>query len=129
LLVHLQRLYESPGVRVEVLGDKVRLSLEKAIPLGLVLNELFTNALKYAFPEREGLLACEIRRRDGRVEVKVADDGVGLPQGFDPQTTNTLGFKLVRNLVQLQLGGEMKIDGKAGAAVSISFRIDHGENP
>jgi PAS domain S-box-containing protein len=121
LMAQLARLYGGSRVRREVGGRRVRLSLEKAVPLGLALNEILTNAFKYAFAGGEGAIVCDMDETDGLVRVEVSDDGAGLPENFDPRTTNTLGFKLVRDLVEMQLGGEMLVDGEEGVKVGLIF--------
>ena len=121
LFNQLARLYESPGVEFRLQGEAVRLSLERAIPFGLVLNELLTNAFKYAFQDGQGVLNCEMRQSAGRVTVEIADSGGGLPENVDPYSTSTLGFKLIRDLVAMQLKGEFKIESDGNLKVIIHF--------
>jgi two-component sensor histidine kinase len=65
--------------------------IDTAIPCGLILNELISNALKYAFPGgRKGEIRLELRKLEGgEIRLRVSDDGVGLPEGFDPGRTDT----------------------------------------
>jgi PAS domain S-box-containing protein len=114
----------SPGTRLEVHTEPVEVSVEHAVPLGLILNEFITNAIKYgqgaSWPEGEGGRCgpgCDVRvevlSRDGRIHVAVVDSGPGLPQGFSPTTAGTLGMQLVRSLTR-QLRGQIVTDYDRG---------------
>jgi len=93
-----------------------------AVPCGLILNELISNALKHAFPAgRKGVLTIRLRRRkDGAVELRIADNGVGFPEGLDFRRTESLGLQIVSLLVG-QLEGTIKLDGKNGTAFTVAF--------
>ncbi len=96
----------------------VLIAADTAVPLGIVLTELITNAVKYAFPApRAGTILVSVQRgRTGWVEVLIRDDGVGMLHLRE----GSLGYGLVRSLVQ-QISGEIDIHSDAGLAVSISF--------
>lgn len=96
----------------------ILITADVAFPLGIVITELVTNALKYAFPPpRAGSIRVKAKRaRDGRVQVVVEDDGVGMSSPRE----GSLGYGLVRALVK-QIGGELDIRGEAGVAVTITF--------
>jgi two-component sensor histidine kinase len=91
---------------------------DTAVPLGLVLTELITNAVKYAFPTpRSGMILAQARRRQpGWIDVVVRDDGIGMAHLRE----GSLGYGLVRSLVK-QIGGEIDIGGDSGLTVTISF--------
>jgi two-component sensor histidine kinase len=93
-------------VRLRIEQDAVYVPVDVAIPCGLILNELATNALKHAFRERaEGEIAIETRRLpDGRIRIVFSDDGDGLPPEIDWRSADTLGLRLIRMLTE-QLGG------------------------
>ena len=87
------------------------ISSKRALPLGLIVGELVTNAVKYAHPTGiagQISIACH-KGPDGRIAVEVSDDGVGLPDGFDPMESTHLGLRLVRSLAQ-QLGAEITFE-------------------
>ena len=100
-------------VAIELDAEPLSLDIERAMPLGLVANELLTNAVKHAFPERRpGTIRLQLRRVDGAMELTVEDDGVGAPAG-SLTSASGLGGRLLPRLVQ-QLGGELTVDGDAG---------------
>jgi two-component sensor histidine kinase len=85
------------------------LSADHAIPLGLLINELVTNAVKYAYPEGSGEIDVAAREIGGHLHVEVSDQGAGLPEGFDiDQPRTSLGFKVVTGRVR-QLQGHLTI--------------------
>ncbi len=109
------------GIGLELSGEKASLGIDAAIPCGLIVNELITNAVVHAFPEGDGQICVDFRRDDeGRFNLMVSDNGIGLPPTFDHQATSSLGWQLIHSLVD-QLGGDMEVTGKAGTTVTISF--------
>jgi two-component sensor histidine kinase len=98
--------------------DGILVDADTAVPLGIVLTELITNAVKYAFPApRSGTILVQARRsQPGAVELVVRDDGIGISQLRD----GSLGYGLVRSLVQ-QIRGEIDIRNEAGLVVTLSF--------
>jgi two-component sensor histidine kinase len=110
-------------VRVSFDAQSVPIDLRRAVPAGLVLNELVSNALKHAFPNgRKGSISVRLVAEEGRVELAVRDDGVGLP---DPLPSGTLGLKLVRVLVE-QLGGTVAFESASGTTVRVRFPAETG---
>jgi len=107
-------------------GAPLLLDVHQAIPAGLILNELVSNALKHAFPGgRCGSIAVEGERRDGTVTLVVRDDGVGLPAGFPAGGNRTLGLQIVEILAR-QLHGALTVESgplerPCGATFSIAF--------
>ncbi|MCE7858607.1 MAG: HAMP domain-containing protein [Chloroflexi bacterium CFX2] len=99
------------------------LPLETAIPCGLIVNELVTNTLKYAFPENgKGTLWIKTSQTPGGDFVLcIRDDGIGLPADLDVAGSNTLGLQLVHGLVA-QLNGALEIDKRDGVGYRISFK-------
>lgn len=97
--------------------------IDTAIPCGLIINELVSNSLKYAFPNgRQGSIGISMRRTEGNlVNLAVKDDGVGLPKDLDYRNTDTLGLQLVATLVE-QLEGNIQLDRERGTEFTITFR-------
>ena len=100
--------------------------IDVAIPCGLVLNELLSNALKHAFPgDRKGEVCVRIRRAEpGVILLQVSDDGVGIPQDFDFRQSDTLGMQTVLGVTEHQLGGTVTVDTSSGVTWHIRFRDD-----
>jgi two-component sensor histidine kinase len=111
-----------PGVSVTVTGTMGRVPMDAAIPLGLIVNELLTNSLKYAFPGgRHGRVGIQLSREAGdELRLSFRDDGVGMPPGLDPEKATSLGTRLVLMLTR-QLGGRCQFLSDAGTRVEISF--------
>lgn len=135
IVTTLLRTYSesSKRVRSEVKVDQLDLSLDEALPCGLIVNELVSNALKHAFPgPREGKIKIKcfqepVPGSQGKVQVVlvVEDDGVGLSQDFELDNNLGLGLKMVRNLVR-QLDGKMEI--KRGRGTAFIIRFPHGQS-
>ena len=102
-------------VKLRINVDSAPLGLDRAIPCGLIINELVSNALKYAFPSgRKGeILVDLLRHGDGRLVLTVKDNGIGLPDGMDVTDTPSLGLQLVNTLVR-QLDGTIEVGNSNG---------------
>jgi len=116
----------SSRVAVQLELEPVTILIDSAIPCGLVLNELITNAFRHAFLDgREGKVSITLRRAsDGQIQLEIADNGAGLPPGFDLRRDGRLGLRNVFSLVEDQLHGRTEIDTSAGVAWLIEFRDD-----
>jgi two-component sensor histidine kinase len=118
LTTHLVRSYGGGvrGISVQVDAEELSLGLDRAVPCGIILNELLSNSLKHAFPDGSaGSIRVELRLLDGRdIVLTVLDDGVGLPADFDLLTSESLGLKLVRMLAD-QLQGKMSVESHSRA--------------
>jgi two-component sensor histidine kinase len=103
--------------------EKVDLNLDQAIPCGLIVNELLTNAVKYAFTDQDknNVISIKVTEKKGIVEITVADNGLGLPKNFDVNKTNTLGLQLVSTLTE-QLEGKLTVMNDNGAKFIITFK-------
>jgi PAS domain S-box-containing protein len=119
-------IFEASGgcsrpIALEVETDPIRLAVDQAIPCGLILNELVSNALKHAFDGREsGRIRVELREDGPDVLLSVSDDGVGVAADFDAQRAGTLGLDLVAALVE-QLRGKLTIEHASGATFRVRF--------
>jgi PAS domain S-box-containing protein len=122
-----QYLLDSYGVGtgrilLEIEAEPLELEIDTIINCGLIINELVSNAFKYAFPEqRRGRVRIELRRRQDRsIGLRIEDDGVGLPPDLDYRRTGTLGFRLVNSLVR-HMQGTLSVNGKDGTRVEAVF--------
>lgn len=122
----LVRTYGVNGdkVAVDVAVERFALGIDGAVPCGLIVNELVSNALKHAFPgDRRGRISVTLRLDPGKdhlAVMEVADDGIGLPANVDLRSPPTLGLKLVTALAR-QLGGALELENDAGARFRIRF--------
>ena len=102
--------------------DDVKLNMETAVPLGLIVSELVSNCLKHAFPNNmRGKILISLKQMGDNYELIVKDDGVGFPEDLDYKNTDTLGMQLVNNLVD-QIDGEIKLDKGAGTTFTVVFQ-------
>ncbi len=109
-------------ITTHVEAEAVELGLDLAIPCGLIINEVISNSLKYAFPNgRPGEIRVGIRNHDGRIDMSLGDNGVGMPQEMDIKTSRTLGMTLLQTLAVYQLGGTLELKRENGTVYSISF--------
>jgi len=112
----LQRL-----ININVKVDNVPLPLASAIPCGIILNELLTNAFKYAFPgDQNGEIIVEFHKKNNRFVLSVGDNGVGLPARLDFSEAETMGLRLINILTQ-QLKGEINLGQSKGTLFKITF--------
>lgn len=118
----LFRSYSVGGVTLKLEVDEIRLDVDTAVPCGLIVNELVSNALKYAFPSgREGQISLKVAMvSHQQVALTVSDNGVGLPNDMNLRTSSTLGFQLVHMLVK-QLRGTLDIVRNGGTTFMITF--------
>lgn len=112
----------SGHVTLDLATESVDLVVDTAIPCGLIINELVSNALKHAFPDgREGRISVRFSRmEDGRYQLVVEDDGVGLPDVSDIRKHRSLGMQLVTVLAE-QLGADLVISPGPGATFTLTF--------
>ncbi len=107
----------TPILRIE----NIELNMETAIPLGLIINEIVINSLKFAFPHEKGSIKIIFKSFNNTLTLTVADDGIGIPESVDYQKTDSLGLKLVTNLVE-QLNGVINLETNHGTAFNITFK-------
>lgn len=110
-------------IKMDVDIKDVILDMDTAIACGLILNELITNSIKYAFSDRrDGRIKVNLSVSDNRAKLFVSDDGIGLPKDFDTNSSKTLGMRLVKMLAA-QLEGRLKINNGCGTSFEIEFPI------
>jgi PAS domain S-box-containing protein len=129
LVKHLYKIYLAKEKSVETIFriEPVALDMDASIASGLILNELVTNALKYAFQNgfRAAVLEVGLRLIDGRkVELSVGDNGAGLPESLEMGNVSSLGLKIVSMLAVDQLHGQILIDREAGTRFRIIFPFE-----
>ena len=122
-------LFRSYGVDSSRIIAKIRikdvsLDLESAIPCGLILNELVSNSLKYAFPnDQKGKINIDFRQSNQEdFELAISDDGVGLPEKLDFKNTKSFGLRMVRSLIEHQLSGKIQLNQEEGTQYHIQFK-------
>lgn len=123
-------IYHSFGVdpkqiRPNVFVENVALDIDAAIPCSLIINELVSNALKYAFPNRTGTLTVLLTKKEnGLISLHIFDDGIGLPTGFQLEESRSLGMRLVKALTK-QMGGKLVVGTpKSGTSIHIDFSLE-----
>lgn len=124
LVANLFRSYTGNGGRVNLSIDikDVSLNPDQAVPCGLIVNELVTNALKYAFPcGRDGTVIVAMQQDIDYFYLIISDDGIGMPAGFNLAETESLGLQLV-NMLASQLDGSVTMDASQGTRFTIRFR-------
>ena len=105
--------------RLEI--ENIQLDLDTAIPLGLIINELVTNSIKYAFPTGKGTITIKLTTKNNKVTLTVADNGIGLPENINIEKTETLGLKLV-NILTKQINGKLTLKTNQGTKYKITFK-------
>jgi PAS domain S-box-containing protein len=123
LAAELLRAYhaaERIGLSLDL--EDTAVGLDTAVPVGLIVNEIITNAIKHAFPDfREGRIAIDLKVPDGnRIVLTVSDDGVGMPASPDPAREETLGLKIIRVLTE-QLDGANRTESGNGTRWILEF--------
>jgi two-component sensor histidine kinase len=105
--------------------EKIAMDVAQAVPVGLIPNEAITNAFKYAFPDNsEGTINILMKQgKDSHVMLSIADNGWGLPAGFDAAAVRSLGMNLMQGLTK-QLNGVFVIKDDQGVAIIIRFPLE-----
>lgn len=130
----VQVFSKNPNIEIVLDLSNVFFGVEAAIPCGLIINELVTNALKYAFPhDSKGTIAIRLKALSADPDqtnylLTVEDDGVGIPADVDFENTETLGLQLVNILVR-QLKGRVSLDRTGGTHFKIEFAEKNGVSP
>ncbi|MFP4111067.1 MAG: sensor histidine kinase, partial [Desulfonatronovibrio sp.] len=121
-------------IRCTAQAQGISLGIALAIPCGMIVNELVTNALKYAFPDGKTWdgksnpwISVEMRKDDGYYRIIVADNGVGFPEGLDLNNSASFGLRLVRIVGTHQLGGKFELESDFGARIVLTFRAEDME--
>ncbi|MDX1637278.1 MAG: histidine kinase dimerization/phosphoacceptor domain -containing protein [Balneolaceae bacterium] len=119
--VYLSNGHSDP---IELEIDEVQLNVNQAVPCGLIINELVTNAFKHAYPQgRDESIMIRLQQNEDTVSLVIEDRGVGLPDDFSYEESDTLGFTLVRILAK-QLSADIDIDTGAGVGTRITVSFE-----
>jgi two-component sensor histidine kinase len=94
--------------------------IDKMIPIGLILNEIISNSLKYAFPNKQGTISIQFTKIDSSYQLIVKDNGIGIPENFDYRASKSLGMQLIYMLSE-QLDGTLMLSSENGACYKLSF--------
>ncbi len=125
LSTSLIRMYGASPDRINLsVGAKdITLGIDDIVPCGLVINELLSNSLKYAFQDgRKGEIWIEAAPvMDDKIMLVVCDDGIGIPADIDIRNTDTMGMRLVIGLVEQQLGGDVTLNRNEGTCFTVNF--------
>jgi two-component sensor histidine kinase len=108
-------------IKVQLDIEDIDLNMDTAIPLGLIINELVTNTIKYAFPQNEGTITIKLKSLPENIEITIADNGIGLPKDIKLENPETLGLQLVQTLTK-QLDGKLKLNKDNGTEFKITFK-------
>ena len=123
LIRSLLKSYHNHSINIDTeVQVEENLSLDYAIPCGLIINELVTNSLKYAFNEAsKGKISVKIKSDDKQIVLIISDNGSGIPENIEFDTSDTLGLYLVKIVVEDQLHGSVKINRDKGTEFRITF--------
>jgi PAS domain S-box-containing protein len=121
-LVHTYSI-DTKKIKLILTLDQLFLNLDSSIPCGLIINEIISNSLKYAFPNnRDGIIFVTLKVNKKNVKIEVGDNGIGIPESVDIKNTQTLGLQLVDTLVE-QIGGTLNLNRNKGTIFNIDFNI------
>jgi len=101
--------------------QNIHLDIDTMIPLGLILNEIITNTLKYAFPNNKGTIFISLQKQNHQFFLIIEDNGIGLPKDYDYQNSESLGIQLIHILSE-QIDAEIKTENNGGTLYSILFQ-------
>ncbi len=132
LVAQLQTSFGGANIIYDVSVEGIKMNLDHAVPCGMIVNELVTNSLKYAFPVKgsigeitEKRISVLLTRESKNLILTVADNGIGLAKDFDFATVSSLGLVLVRMIGQHQLGGRFEVDQSQGTRFDLTFSPDN----
>lgn len=117
-------LIESANIVIVTAMEEVNANIDTAIPCGLIVNELFTNAVKHAFPDgRKGTIKIQMKKTErDEILISVTDDGIGFPDSIDLKNTESYGLEAIVMLSELQLGGSLELEKKEGTRFTLAFK-------
>lgn|GEM_PF-1415384 len=118
-LISSYSVYDNVELKIETVP--LMLSINTAIPCGLIVNEILTNSIKYAFPgNKEGIISIQLSVTDESIFLKISDNGIGLPRELNMKKIKSLGLKLIQILTD-QIDGSLEIESDKGTSFAITF--------
>ncbi|HSD13404.1 MAG TPA: sensor histidine kinase [Flavobacterium sp.] len=124
LIQAIQTTYKNKNTKIaiEINANDIELGISTAIPLSLIINEIVTNCYKHAFKDREiGKIKINLTKESDIYKLKISDDGVGLPEDFNPKKLKSIGFDLIQGLTR-QLEGKLDWRSNNGTNIIITFK-------
>lgn len=123
LVRDIVRFYSTPSsdIDMDVDVEDIKLNIDTAIPMGLMVNEIVSNSTKYAFPNKNGIITLKLKYVDDYYLLYVSDNGIGLPEDLNIHESSTLGLKLINSLA-IQLEGELEIKSNNGTSFLLKFK-------
>jgi two-component sensor histidine kinase len=115
--------YRRPGMKIDLhldIYDAASFEIDRMIPLGLILNEIISNSLKYAFTKNTGAISIVLKQTNKKYSIAIGDNGKGLPKGFTLKKHANLGMQLIFMLTE-QLNGNAKLENKKGTHYKLTF--------
>lgn len=118
---------DGEGVEIEVFSAPIILNVNQAVPCAIIVNELITNSLMHAFGNnsdvkgKKKIIEVYLKEQNDKVSIEVADNGEGIPEGFDLAGQSSMGFSIINTLIQ-QLEADYSMDGGDGATFRFSFK-------
>jgi PAS domain S-box-containing protein len=122
LAAGFRSVYRTAEIRLVTSAEPILLDVDRTIHVGLIVNELVTNALKHAFDGGRGVVTVRLRPAGEALELQVSDDGSGLPPGFDLQQTKSLGLRIVHILAR-RLQAAVDVESRDGTTFTIRFPL------
>jgi two-component sensor histidine kinase len=112
------------NIKIDLNIENIPINIDYAVPCGLIINELVTNSLKYAFPDgRPGRIQISLKSGDNNmIQLSISDDGIGIAKDMDIRKTKSLGLHLVTALAESQLHGKIDINREKGTEFQIKFK-------
>lgn len=125
-LLHSYHIHEN-HIRMEYGIDDIRLDVDRMIPIGIMANEILSNALKHAFGNgQEGLIRLEFSRVDAYIHLRIHDNGPGVPAGFNYETARSFGMRMIHSLAK-KINAEVAYSSKNGTLVTV--RVPASDHP
>ena len=114
--------FSDSEIKIDISSEDITLGIDTSIPLGLIINEIVSNALKHAFKERSGEIKIKMYQdKENIYNLSIADNGIGFPEDLDFRNTDSLGLQLVNSLVE-QIEGHLELKTNNGTEFDISFK-------